>query len=199
MTRRGAGEGSVYKDKGSGLWVAAISLQPSVDGKRQRKYIRAKTKSDVISRMETYKSIHGTGLSNDHQQARVAEYLTWWLDIVLAGTVKRSTATDYRWILASYVIPAIGDIKLIEVGPEDVQIMMRVMEDGGLSPSTIRLARSVLRRAFGTAEKWGYIPKNPAALVDPPAPVPSMVDDLTAEDARAVLKTASTDPLWALA
>lgn len=199
MTRRSAGEGSVYLDKRSGLWVSVVSLDPSEDGIRRRKYFRAKTKREALARMDEFKTVNVRGTSLMGGDRSLREYLHWWLSDVLPGRVKRSTATDYEWILAAYVEPAIGHIKLTHLSPADIQTMMRKMETRGLSSSTIRLTRSVLRRALGTAEKWGYLQRNPAALVDPPRSTISSLDDLSATEARALLQTVSTDPLSALA
>jgi hypothetical protein len=40
---------------------------------------------------------------------------------------------------------------------------------GDLSPTTVRYAYSVLRIALGRAMKLGYVSRNVATLVDPPA------------------------------
>ena len=48
MKRRGSGEGSVHR-RADGLWVAVLELPRGSDGRRRRRYVRAKSKSTVLS------------------------------------------------------------------------------------------------------------------------------------------------------
>jgi integrase len=56
----------------------------------------------------------------------------------------------------------------------------------------------LLRRALGQAERWNVIPRNPAALVDPPRAERSEVDPLGPEEIDQLLAAAQGDPLEAL-
>lgn len=50
-SRRGKGEGSVYKDA-QGRWVAAVPLPPDpATGRRRRKVFRARSKVEALRRM----------------------------------------------------------------------------------------------------------------------------------------------------
>src|SRR5207244_7988918 len=62
------------------------------------------------------------------------------------------------------------------------------------------LARTVLRRSLGDALRWDKVRRNAAALVRAPRKAETKTDDaLSAEEAAAVLTTASGDRLEALA
>jgi integrase len=114
--------------------------------------------------------------------------------------VRPTTEANYRVIVKAYIAPYVGTVKLSRLGPEHVQRMMRALEDKGRSPRTRALARTVLRRALGQAERWGRVPRNVVALTDPPRKGDARLDDaLTAGDAARVLETVRGDRLEALA
>src|SRR5207253_3033343 len=102
------------------------------------------------------------------ERRRVDDYLRWWAAEVLPGTVKDSTADGYRFTLERYVIPHLDRVPLVRLGPQHVQAMLRALEARGLAPATRRQARAILRRALAHAERWGFVTRNAAALVDAP-------------------------------
>jgi integrase len=190
----------VYFDERAGLWVGVVNLPLDEHGRRRRKYARAKRKQDVLAKLDTIRTDLARGMPLPDQRRGTAEYLRWWCFEVLPGTVKESTADGYIWIVERYIIPAIGTRPLAKLTPEHVQSMLRSMEARGLSARTRRQTRSILRRALGTAERYGYVARNVAALTEPPAVGSTKLDDaLDADEALAVLEHAATDRLGALA
>ncbi|MDQ6613446.1 MAG: N-terminal phage integrase SAM-like domain-containing protein [Actinomycetota bacterium] len=133
--RRGAGEGSVYRQADGG-WIAAIELGRGATGKRIRKTAKARTKREVLLKVEAIKARHAAGLPVTDDKRTTAEYLTHWLDNVLPGTVKDSSEASYRWVVGKYIVPHIGAIPLAKLSPIHVQAMMRALETQGLSPRT---------------------------------------------------------------
>ncbi len=193
------GEGAIHYDETKRLWVGRVELG-LVDGARRRKTVKAKTKTALLAKMRAVHTAKDQGLPVVNAATAVAEWLTFWSAEVLPGTVAPSTETNYANILNYYVIPAIGNVRLATLGPEHVQTMMRGLERRGLSPRTVGIARSVLRRALGDAERWGKVSRNAAALVRAPKKSDSKLDDaLDADGATAVLQAAAGDRLEALA
>jgi integrase len=199
-SRRGSGEGSVYRDDGTGLWVAVVELDRDEHGRRRRIYRRARTKAEVLAKLDAARSEAASGMPVADQRTTVAQYLDMWLADHLPGQVKPSTAHGYGWMLRKHVIPRIGRVRLGKLSPEHVERMLRDMEAAGLSASTRRQARVVLARALSLAEKRGRVSRNVARLADAPrAPASRLDDRLDAEQARAVLEAAAGDRLRALA
>ena len=60
MRRRPHGEGVVYQ-RGEG-WVAVLELDPSVDGRRRRRYLDGKTQRDVLDRLASLRTQRDHGL-----------------------------------------------------------------------------------------------------------------------------------------
>jgi len=194
--RRGHGEGSIHK-RADGRWAATIDLVWE-NGKRRRKSLYGKTRADVAERLRQLQQQSAQGLPLPDERRRVADYLEWWATDVLPGTVKESTADGYRYMLDRYVVPHVGRVTLAKLGPQHVQSMLRSLEADGLAPAR-RQARAILRRALGHAERWGFVARNAAALVDAPGLNGSKIDDvLSVDEAHALLRAAAGTPHEAL-
>jgi integrase len=74
MTRRGHGEGSIYK-RNDGRWAASISLE---DGKRKTFY--GKTRKEVQEQLKVALREQQQGLLLSGPQQSVEQFLTPWLE-----------------------------------------------------------------------------------------------------------------------
>ena len=198
--RRGAGEGSVYFDEAKGLWRASVELGVDERGVRVRKVVKAKTKTDVLHKLRAAQGLVDEGLPIPDAASTTRQWLDFWLADILPGTVAAGTETNYRDVCGAYVTPYVGNVQLVKLGPEHVQRMMRTLEAKGLSARTVTLARKVLRRALGDAQRFGKVNRNAAALTRAPKKAGTKIDDaLDADEAAKVLAAARGDRLEALA
>ena len=74
----------------------------------------------------------------------------------------------------------------------------------GLSPRSARYIHATLHRALGQATRWGTIPRNPAAVVDPPRNPKRELHPPSADDVVRMIDTAwqrgdRLAPLWTVA
>lgn len=132
-----------------------------------------------------------------HDERRTTnDYLNWWLDNVLPGSVKDSTADGYRYIIGRYITPAVGKVRLAKLSPLHVQEMLTDMERRGLSVATRRQARAILRRALNHAERFEMVHRNAAAQTEAPRGSTHRIDDaLTQDEARALISAVKGQPL----
>ena len=165
-SRRGNGEGSVYKTK-DGKWVASIDLG-WVDGKRKRRTFQAKTQAEAVRKMRELQpqKIHGTQLASE--RLSVEQYLATWLTKRIPGTVSVRTEEIYARVVRLYLVRHLGKIRLNKLTPTDVNAMMIALGESGFSPSTKRMARATLRRALRMAEQDGLVTRNVAAIAEGP-------------------------------
>lgn len=193
---RGKGEGSIYKEASSGLWAATIEGGRGPNGKRKRHKVRAKTKSEVMRKIQRIRSEHESGIPIADQNQTLSAFLAFWIVNVLPGTVRDSTAAGYKYVLQRYVEPTLGSARLVKLTPEDVTMLLRRLEADGLSANTQRQVRSVLRRALTDAEKYGAVSRNVAALAGSPRNKKVDTSDaFSAADATRLLATAEGDRL----
>jgi integrase len=112
-----------------------------------------------------------TALESRTEGLTVGEFLAQWLAHV-RGRVRPRTFGGYETLLRINAIPRLGPIRLADLGPLDLQgLYAELLSPGrGLSAGTVLNLHLVLTNAFGQAERWGLIARNPAAGAQPPRP-----------------------------
>ena len=143
---RGRGEGSVYLAK-SGLWTAAVALPPDpLTGRRRRKVVRAKTKAEVVRRMRAVQlELAAAGDLPAGRAPTLAQWLTRWIDQDVAPTRKPATTADYRSVVRTHIVPAIGSRRLDRLTAADVRA---VHAERQVRPATVERGQ---REAGGRA------------------------------------------------
>jgi integrase len=194
---RGKGEGSVY-ERGDGKWIAQVEAGRLPSGRRRYSRVTCRTKKEALAALRDLQRQADVGVRPDRTQT-VGQYLDWWAANVLPGSVKESTVENYCTVIAAYIQPHVGAVRLAKLSPQDVATMLRELEQTGLSPRTRQYARAVLRRALRWAEQSGLVLRNAAALADGPKKSTTKLDDaLTAPQAEAVIEAAAGHRLAAL-
>ena len=194
-TRRGRDEGSVYQRESDGRWVGSAHVG-YLNGKRIRKTVYGKTRSEASEKLRKAQTTIEQGTYIHDERRTTGDYLDWWVENVLEGTVKDRTADGYKQMIRLYIKPSIGRVALAKLSPLHVQEMLTGMEKRGLSVATRRQTRSVLRRALGQAERFDMVRRNAAAQTEAPRGEKHRIDDaLTQDEARALLTAAKGDPL----
>jgi integrase len=107
--------------------------------------------------------------------------------------VRASTLESYRDIVTLHRVPGLGRIALARLSPVDVQAFLNRKAASGLSPRRVAMIHGVLRSALVTAERWGYVTRNVATLVDPPRVPKHEITPLTPEQARRLIEAAADD------
>ncbi len=151
---------------------------------------------------EILREIH-TGTHIDPDNTTIAEFLREWLNLDPKHRTTPKTFERYQEIVEKYLIPALGQIKLAEIKPAQIQKAYSVWLDhgrlrgqGGLSPTTVRQHHRVLSRAFKQAVRWGVLSRNPADAVDPPPPVRREIQVLTHNQLADLLEAAQKTDLY---
>ena len=90
--------------------------------------------------------------------------------------MKVTTYQSYGSLVQNHVCPTLGGKKLASLTPADVQALYRRKLDEGLSPKTVKYIHTTLHRALKQAVRWGLIPRNVAAAVDPPRARPPEIN-----------------------
>jgi integrase len=128
----------------------------------------------------------------------VGQFLRDWLQETARPRVRRSTYRNYESVCRLHLQPALGSIPLAQLRPEQVDRFLMAKLAAGFAPATVELIRSVLRRALGVAVRWDYIPRNAAAMVDPPAASTYSVPLPDPSTVRALFEAIRGHPLYAM-
>jgi integrase len=112
--------------------------------------------------------------------------------------VRPATYAMYTLMVTKHLIPNIGEVPLEKLTPRHVQTMLNAKAAAGLAPRSVHRFRAVLRTALNQAVRWGDVPRNVAALTDPPRVEAHAITFLDAAQAGRLLAAAAGEPLQAL-
>ena len=194
---RGKGEGSIYK-RADGYWVGQIEAGRDPGGRRRYARVVRRYKADVLDELPELKRSVTEGVVPD-RTTTVENYLDFWLTDVVRGQVAESSYKEYEKRLRR-VKPHVGRVKLGKLTAPHIQALAsHLAEKYPRSPKTRSTTLDTLRQALKWAVAAGMRSTNPAEHVQGPKSVVAKVDDtLTADEAKAVLKLAEDDRLYAL-
>lgn len=156
---RGKGEGSVHKDEKRGVWVGVIELPP-INGKRQRKTIRRKSKTELLKELARLRSdLHRFG-NLPGITPTVEQWFRIWLKDV-AKEKRPNTVSNYRTVTEAYIIPNIGKVKLDKITAAHLQRVYDSMLALGRSSTYALNAHRIMSTAFKAAVQAEKIAVNP--------------------------------------
>jgi len=194
--RRGNSEGTVYRMK-DGRWRAAVTVGKYANGNPRRTVFTAATRHEVADQLKDALRDQRRGIPIVSEKQTVARFLAHWLEQVVKSTVRPKTFRTYSDLVKNHLAPGLGDIPpglgdipLGKLSPQKVREFLNAKLAAGLSPRTVKHILVTLRGALAVALKDGQIPRNVAALVDPPRVPRSEVQVFNGDQARAFLKAA---------
>jgi integrase len=180
--KRGQNEGSIYQRK-DGLWTVAVTVQ----GKRISKYF--KSQSECREWLRNTQSQIQNGLTLAGARTTVIEFLEQWLGTI-RESVRPKTLHQYAQIARGHIAPRLGNIKLKDLRPDQIQGLYNEKLDKGVSARTVLLIHSVLHKALNQALNLGLIGRNPAQAVSRPKAKRKEMRILTSDQARTFLSVA---------
>ncbi len=116
-----------------------------------------------------------------------------WTATYVATNNKPSTQRAKAYILSRHLLPALGEHRLDEIGPQEIEAYKAAKLASGLHPKTVNDHLAVLGKCLRIAEEWGHIQRVPQIrLLRPPVPE---IDFLTTKESQRLLMDRS-EPLW---
>lgn len=183
-------------------YLIRVSLGRDAHGKRRyfNKTIHASAKEaqDFLNRKLRERDLGNTAGPN---VALLGDWLTHWLTTVISASVRQVTLDQYNYLANAYVLPLLGDVRLCDLKRGVIQEWVQELIGRALSPSTIRLASSVLHNALEELVTRGELPANPAKGIALPKIEKAEVTSLTVDQSRTLLSGIRNTPyeaLWAL-
>lgn len=210
---RGKGEGSLHKNS-NGLWEVKIELPRDRDGKRRRKVVRRKSKSEAIQVLRELKA----ELDKTGDLATSSVTLEVWSEHWLAERAKKlapNTVNGYRVAFRDYINPLLGKRKLDKLTPQDIKHLhdtiqetpkdkaLRSLSDPPegteyLSSTYALLVHNALSGSLKMAVREGKLSRNVCELVDKPSKRHTTEEVLTLEEAIKLIGYLTTHPDGAL-
>ncbi len=202
MGKRANGEHSIYQ-RCDGKWCAAIVCDDPVTGKRGRKVLYGKTRTEVRAKLKSAAERAEAGAPVRDAKATVAAWLTQWRATTLAASNRKATTKElYKTLSIHHLeVDPFGAIALDKLRPSDIDGLILALNDKGLSDATVQRIFTVLRVALAGAVRDGLIARNPAAAVRQPSVTRKEARCLSAAEVATLLEAAKDSryhPLLAL-
>ncbi len=188
--RRERGDDGISWDKVNKCYVGTISLGYGEDGKRLRRYVRGKTKTEVKDKLDELHEEIKAGIETPATYT-VRQCVADWLD-----SLERDphTMATYRGQAEKWIYPKIGRTKLKDFKAADADRFFRDVAKV-LSKASLVKIKSTLVRSIRRAQKYDLIGRNVAELVDLPQGQPGHPSRaMTEEQAGKVLEAAGGQP-----
>src|SRR3954464_4688758 len=190
--RASNGESTIYKGA-DGRWHGYVSVGFTLDRKLDRRHVSSKNRGVVVAKVRELERKRDSGTVGETSTPTVAWWLEHWLTTIAPRRVRHRTLESYESAVRKHLIPGIGRHRIDRLRPEHLDQLYTALLDAGYSPATVLRHHRILSRALTVAVQRGHVPRNVAALVDPPAQRPSdLATALDLAGARAVLEAATT-------
>lgn len=185
VKRRGNNEGTIYQRQ-NGRWVAQVRIE----GQRLGKSFS--TQKECRSWIKDMQEQIENGLSVDGFKMTVHDLFKMWLESI-QGSVRPRTLDQYQGVVRNHLEPVLGEIKLRELQPYQIQQLYNSLLAEGKSNRTVQLVHSVIHRALVVGQQLGLVGRNPASAVTPPKVPQKEMQVLDDNQARQLLIAAQGD------
>ena len=204
--RRGWGEDSIYFDHSGecrdsdnhrhcpGRWRGVVSLKSGPDGKRRRKKVSGRNKTEVRAKLAERHDELNDGVVSDAGYT-VARTIRDYLADGLPGRAAKTIRTQ-REVLEP-LLPILANVPLRELTAADVRSALTMLATTRAT-RTVSMTHAALARAIRHAEASDKVRRNVAALVDSPSGRQGRPSrSLTFEQAAALITAAQEYRLYA--
>lgn len=163
VVRRGNNEGCIYYRENEKRWAASVTLGYDDNGKRIRKIIYGKTRSEVAVKMTT---LLGTKLKGGHPSVKndtLQVLMQQWIITFKRAEVSSRTFERVLSNAKIHIYPEIGNMKLDEITFNTVQMVLNKMLFNGYALASVRKIKFILNQFFAYAQKSKFIAANPVS------------------------------------
>ena len=158
--RRSNHEGTIYQRK-NGTWRAQVTL----DGRRL--HFSARTQRECQEWIKKTIGRIDNGMTYASTKTTLEEYMSGWLESS-KSSLRETTWSHYNGVTQRYILPELGQIKLIELRGDQIQTLYDHLVVEGIGIPTVIKVHTVLQSALSLAVKAGKIGSNPVLATRPP-------------------------------
>ncbi|MFF2251529.1 tyrosine-type recombinase/integrase [Streptomyces sp. NPDC058142] len=188
------GAGTITKRKDGRYQAAVYVLQP--DGTRARKFAYGKSWEECDAKRRELLDKVASGVPVPTKSAKLADWLSYWLDNVIKPRRKRTTYAKYEVHVRLYLVPMLGTKRLESLSVADVRRFLNRLERE-VTAATAKESHKVLRSALSAACREELITRNVVSLVEPPQVESRDLSPWSLDETLDFLTAARKDPLYA--
>ncbi len=152
-----------------GSWSISIYLgKDPITGKKKYKWYTIKGNKKEADKFLTEKLNEiENGIFVDSKNMTLAEYLNYWYEQCCVTKLSPTTYESYKRNIDKYIIPNLGNIKLSNLLPLQLQNFYNILSET-LSNTSIVYIHRILHSALNQAMKWDLVIRNVSNNVEPP-------------------------------
>ena len=171
-----------------GRWEA----RAVINGKRQSFY--GERQQDAIKAMRAAQKAADDGIYTEPTRFTLAKWLDVWISEYVQPSCKPLTVSTYRNRINVHIKPKLGQIKLSELTPTQIQqFYNNLTRKEELSPKTVKNIHGILHKCLAQAVKLRYLAYNPADACELPRMEKKEIQPLTEQDISAFLQAIEKD------
>lgn len=202
---------SAIDKRGENSYRLTVSMGYDKNGKKIRKY-RTIDLSDIPAKKQLaeaerqfilFQEEIKKGMYVDNTKITFEEFIEKWKTDYANATLQPKTLLEYNNLL-SRIIPALGNIKLVQLQPTHLtKFYNNLREDGirqdgkpgGLSDKTILHHHRLISSILASALQWGFILSNPALRVKAPKIAKKEARHYNIEETQYILQLIENEPI----
>lgn len=166
MSKRGNGEGTIFKDNKRNRWVGQYTIY-TINGTK-RKSIYGKTRAEVRDKLAEILKEVNKGQVIDDKNISLQDWIRIWIDEYKKLALKRTSVDNYKRYFEYHIKGTkLGQTPLKKITANQIQVFLndkkehgRVDGTGGLSSSSVKHIYNVINGAMEQAVKNNMINQN---------------------------------------
>lgn len=142
------------------------------DGQRVKQYKTYPSLTKARRALREFLVRRSTGQMVVPRSITLSQWLDYWMEEVVLPNRAVTTVYGYRNIIHNHMIPALGQIELQKLSPQDLQqYYSMLVRDKGLNNNTVRRHHDLLSSCLHFAVRQDLIHRCPTERVEPPRAV----------------------------
>lgn len=153
------------------LYYVTMHYGMRPDGSRDRCVRTFRCLDDAESTLTEFLRLRALKRTRHGGEVILADWLEVWLRDFICPNREKTTVHGYENIIRLHLVPALGEVKLPELQPAQLQRYYAELLEKGLSHNTVRKHHVLLHTALEAAIRQGLLRENVTRYVTPPAKV----------------------------
>lgn len=161
MSRRGE---NIYKRK-DGRWEGRYKKGRKVNGKLIYGYVYADNYKEVKRSLNKLITKYDIAANENFVDAfDYEEWIVVWLE-QQQTMLKKSTHSTYTYKLQKYVYPVLGKLNIKEISKDNIQELIKILEDSKYESGTIHNIYHIVKKSFNDALDQKVVDENPCTSI----------------------------------
>ncbi len=162
LEKRPHGSGTKPTKRGH-KWTMQVTLGRRPDGKLDRRRVFGATPEEAMQKARELQVAAAQGMLSTHERLTVGEWVASWIQAKARNWAPNTRLKHEQGL--KRIRPHLGSLELKRLRPHHVEALARKLQDGGLGPTTVRMALTTLSAALNHAVAMEVLPRNPCEPV----------------------------------